>query len=93
MAIAKVYPLNVEAHVESLSTNLAELREKARRTLVEAQTEFDEISASPASPDRKRNRKAERKSFEMWAEIEEGIEDAFEELEKAIRAIRKPFRK
>jgi molecular chaperone DnaK (HSP70) len=91
MTVAKVYPLNVEADVEALSTNLAELREKARKTLIEAQNEFEQISASPSAHGHKRNRKAERKSFELWSEIAERIEDAFEDLDKAIREIRKPF--
>jgi protein-tyrosine-phosphatase len=93
MTIAKVYPLNVEASVESLSTSLAELREKARRTLEEAQTEYAQISTSPNVPDRKKGRFASRKAHDPWAEIEERIEDAFEDLDKAIREIRKPFRK
>jgi cell division protein ZapA (FtsZ GTPase activity inhibitor) len=93
MTVAKLYALNVEADVESLSTHLAELREKARKTLVEAQNEFEQISASPVGPNSKRNRKAARQSLEMWAEIDERIEDAFEDLDKAIREIRKPFRK
>lgn len=93
MTIAKVYPLNVEASVESLSTSLAELREKARRTLEEAHTEFEEIYTSPNVPDRKKSRFSSRKTHDPWAEIEERIEDAFEDLDKAIREIRKPFRK
>lgn len=93
MVLARVYPLNVEADVEDLSTSLAELREKARKTLAEAQIEFEQISASPNSPERKKNWKASRKAYERWAEIEERIEDAFEDLDKAIREIRKPFRK
>jgi hypothetical protein len=92
MTIAKIYPLNVEADVEALSTSLAELREKARKTLIEAQTEFDQIPVSPALHGRKSNRKAARKSLELWGAIEERIEDAFEDLDKAIREIRKPFR-
>lgn len=93
MTLAKVYPLNVEADVEDLSTRLAELREKARKTLAEAQAEFEQISASPAPPERKKSRLAGRKAHDPWAEIEERIEDAFEDLDKAIREIRKPFRK
>jgi protein-tyrosine-phosphatase len=93
MTVAKVYPLNVEADVESLSTSLAELREKVGRTLEEAQTEYAQISTLPATPERKKSRFSRRKAHDPWAEIEERIEDAFEDLDKAIREIRKPFRR
>lgn len=92
MTTAKIYPLNVESEVEDLSTNMVGLREKAMNTLVNARAEYEQIH-SPQAAESRKSRKASRSGRQLWEEIEERIENAFENLDEAIRQIRKPFRK
>lgn len=93
MAMAKVYPLKVESEIESLSTGVAGLREKAMTALVEARAEYEQLHASLTEAGRKKGWKAHRSDHKLWETIGEGIENAFENLDDAIRQIRKPFRK
>jgi hypothetical protein len=92
MTMAKVYPLNVESEIESLSTGVSGLREKAMTALVEARTEYEQLHSPQTEAPRKRNWRAGRGDRKLWEAIEERIEDAFENLDDAIRQIRKPFR-
>lgn len=89
---AKVYPLNVESEVESLSTGVSGLREKAMTALVDARAEYEQLHASLPKAGRKRGWRTRRSDRKLWEAIEERIEDAFENLDEAIRQIRKPFR-
>lgn len=89
---AKVYPLNVESKIESLSTGVSGLREKAMTALVEAWAEYEQLHASLTAAGRKEGYRARRSDRKLWKAIEERIEDAFENLDEAIRQIRKPFR-
>ena len=93
MAMAKVYPLNVESEVEGLSTDVAALRDKAMTALVDARAEYEQIHSSSQLAGPGKNRKGSRSDRQLWEAIGERIEDAFENLEEAIRQIRKPFRK
>jgi hypothetical protein len=91
MTTAKIYPLNVESEVEELSAGAAKLRGKAMSTLVDARAEYEQIHSSQTATERKKGRQTSRGDRQLWVEIEERIENAFESLEEAIRQIRKPF--
>lgn len=89
---AKVYPLNVESEIEGLSTGIAGLREKAMTALVEARAEYEQLHSFGMPAARRRNWRVRRNDRKLWEAIEERIDDAFENLDDAIRQIRKPFR-
>lgn len=89
---AKVYPLNVESEIEGLSTGIAGLREKAMTALVEARAEYEQLHSPETPAPRKKSWRVRRGERKLWEAIEERIDDAFENLDDAIRQIRKPFR-
>jgi putative protein kinase ArgK-like GTPase of G3E family len=93
MSLAKVYALDVEAGVEHLVTQMAELREQARSTLEKARTEHEQMQVWQNATAGRKRKKGEKNVRKRWDQVEIKLEEAFEDLEEALLRIREPFRK